>query len=173
MFSSCRRLFQHRRSSSSRYKARSRSRRIDQDAAAATPAPGRHYAKRYHMIYLPDPASCVARYCFAARTGRRHSRPSVLTHPPVFPLPVRRASPGSSPRRSPLLFHFRRAGAGRWGLLVFGPSSCFLSFVLAVPKLLLQTAAAMLKMSYELLGMYSYQPARALHLDRPARRSCS
>ena len=125
MFSACRRLFQHRRSSSSRDKARSHQHRIDRGAAAARQVPGRHYATQYHMIYLPSPASCVARHCFSARTGRRRSRPSVLTRPPVCRRPVRRASPGSSPRRSPLLFRFRRAGAGRWGLLVFAPSSCF------------------------------------------------
>ena len=122
MFSSCRRLFQHRRSSSNQHKARSRLHKIDRDAAAARQVPGHHYAKRYHMIYLPDPASSYDWYYFSARTGRRHSRPSVLTRPPVCLLLVRRASPGSSPRRSPLLPHRRRAGAGRWGLLVFAPS---------------------------------------------------
>ena len=57
--------------------------------------------------------------------------------------------------------------------------------MLAVPKLLLSyrdaflicflalAAAAMLKMSYELLGMYSYQPARALQAGAKLRRSCS
>ena len=129
MFSSCRRLFQHRRNSSSRHKGRSRRHRIDQDAAAATPVPGHHYATQYHMIYLPSPASCVARYYFVARTGRRHERPNALARPLISLLPVQRASPGSSPRRSPLLFHFRRAGAGRWGLLVFAPSA--LSFCAA------------------------------------------
>ena len=125
MFSSCLHLFQHRRNSSNRHKARSRSRRIDRDAAAATPVPGRRYAKRCRMIYLPDPASSYDWYYFSAGTGRRRSRPSVLVHPRGSPLLVQRASPGSSPRRSPLLFRFRRAGAGRWGLLVFAPSSCF------------------------------------------------
>ena len=129
MFSSCRRLFQHRRSSSSRHKDRSRRHRIDRDAAAATPVPGHHYATQYHMIYLPSPASCVARYYFVARTGRRRSRPSVLARPRGCRRPVRTASPGSSPRRSPLLPHRRRAGAGRWGLLVFAPSA--LSFCAA------------------------------------------
>ena len=125
MFSLFLHLFQHQRSSSNQHKARSRLHKIDRDAAAATPAPGRRYATQYHMIYLPDPASCVARYYFVARTGRRHSRPSVLRHPLIYQHLVQRASPGSSPRRSPLLFRFRRAGAGRWGLLVFAPSSCF------------------------------------------------
>ena len=122
MFSACRRLFQHRRSSSSRDKARSHQHRIDRDAAAARQVLGRHYATQYHMIYLPSPASSYEWYYFAARTGRRHSRPSVLRRPRGSLRRVRTASPGSSPRRSPLLFRFRRAGAGRWGLLVFAPS---------------------------------------------------
>ena len=125
MFSSCLHLFQHRRNSSNQHKARSRRHRIDRDAAAATPARGRHYATQYHMIYLPDPASCASRYCFFLGIDRRHSRPSVLRRPRGSLLLVRTASPGSSPRRSPRVLHRRRAGAGRWGLLVFAPSSCF------------------------------------------------
>ena len=158
MSSSCRRLFQHRRSSSNRHKARSHRHKIDRGAAAARQVPGRHYATQYHMIYLPDPASFFWKYCFAARTGRRRARPSALTRPRGCRRPVRRASPGSSPRRSPLLFRFRRAGAGRWGLLVFGPSSLFLLWCgLLICFLTLRTESI-----HAPAGRSIYLPARAL-----------
>ena len=161
MFSSCRRLFQHRRSSSNQYTGQNHQHRIDRDAAAATPARGRRYATRYHMIYLPSPASSYDWYCFAARTGRRRSRPSVLRRPRGCRRPVRTASPGSSPRRSPLLFHFRRAGAGRWGLLVFAPS-CLLCSDAAFLKLLFVLAAGAVSQTTDsLLARYFYRPARA------------
>ena len=127
MFLLCLHLFQHRRSSSSRHKGRSRLHRIDRDAAAARQVPGRRYATQYHMIYLPNPASSYEWYYFSSETGRRRSRPNARARPRGRLLLVRTASPGSSPRRSPRVLHRRRAGAGRRGLLVFAP---FLSFVL-------------------------------------------
>ena len=125
MFSSCLHRVPHRRSSSNQHKARSPLHKIDRDAAAARQVPGRRCATRYHTISLPSPASSYERYYFSSETGRRRARPNALTRPRGSQRPVRTASPGSSPRRSPLLFLLRRAGAGRWGLLVFAPSSCF------------------------------------------------
>ena len=155
MFASFLRLYLNQRSSSNRHKARSPLHRIDRDAVAATPARGRRYATQYHTIYLPNPASFFWKYCFASETGRRRARPNARARPPVCRRPVRRASPGSSPRRSPLLFRFRRAGAGRWGLLVFGPSLCLL-------RCGLLEAVSWPETGYEPLGMYSYPPARAI-----------
>ena len=126
MFSSCRRLFQHRRSSSSRHKDRSRRHRSGCGGHAGA---GRRYAKRYHMIYLPDPASCVARYYFVAE------RPS------SFAPQCSRASASIPPPESASLgvvvdlvqAFFVELAWGVWGLLVFGPSSCFV-FWLAGPS---------------------------------------
>ena len=139
MFSSCLHRVPHRRSSSNQHKARSPLHKIDRDAAAARQVPGRRCATRYHTISLPSPASSYERYYFSSETGRRRARPNALTRPRGSQRPVRTASPGSSPRRSPLLFRFRRAGAGRWGPLVFAPCSgvcvgcevvCFMAGVL-------------------------------------------
>ena len=132
MFSLFLHLFQHQRSSSNQHKARSRLHKIDRDAAAARQVPGRRYATRYHTIYLPDPASFFWKYYFAAGTGRRRERPNARGRPRGCRRPVRRASPGSNLHKSPLLFHFRRAGAGLLGLLVFGPSSSAIALRISV-----------------------------------------